>query len=361
MSDHQLQSIIAKEALEWFTRSRDGELSSQERVEFAAWLASSPLHVEHYLRTAAVSRDLGVAVASLDIDVDALLRAIDDSPGDKVLPLYVPQTNAVQRTGHWQHYRHRIAACLVATALLVGGYTVMVARDGQRFGLPKTFTTHAGQQLSWRLPDGSRISLNASSRVVVNYGARERLVKLESGQAFFEVAHEPERRFRVMAGDGGVIAIGTEFDVRRDSRSTEVTVVHGRVAVFTGQPPSTATLAVLSPHQVALNAGQQARIDEDAPAERPRLSVLAANIPATVAWLQHEIAFDQRSLASVADEFSRYSGVPIEIESSRLQSLPISGVFSEYDTESFLQFLAKLDDVEIQRGADRIVLIDKRR
>jgi ferric-dicitrate binding protein FerR (iron transport regulator) len=87
---------------------------------------------------------------------------------------------------------------------------------------------------------------------------------------------------------------------------------------------------------------------------------MSANVPHG-GWLQHGIAFDQRSLASVADEFSRYSGVPIEIESSRLQSLPISGVFSDYDTESFLQFLAKLDGVEIQRNADRIVVIDKRR
>jgi transmembrane sensor len=237
----------------------------------------------------------------------------------------------------------------------------MVSRDGQRFGLPRAFTTQAGQQLSWLLPDGSRLSLNTDSRVVVNYDSRERLVRLERGQAFFEVAHEPQRRFRVMAGDGGVIAIGTGFDVRRSARSTEVTVVHGRVAVFTGQPPSTADLAVPSPRQVALNAGQQARIDEDVHADQPRLSIMSANVPATVAWLQHGIAFDQQSLASVADEFSRYSGVPIEIESSRLQSLPISGVFSDYDTESFLQFLAKLDDVEIQRGADRIVVIDKRR
>lgn len=361
MSDQHVQFIIAREALDWFVRTRDGELSAQDRVEFAAWLARSPLHIEHYLRTAVVSRDLHAAMASVDVDVETLLGEADDSCEDKVLSLPAPKIDARRRAAHWHRYSGRIAAGLVAAFLLVSGYTVMVSRDGERFGLPKAFNTRAGQQLSWLLPDGSRLSLNSDSSVVVDYGPRERLIALERGQAFFQVAHDSHRRFRVMTGDGGAIAIGTEFVVRRASRSTDIIVVNGRVAVFAGEPPPASASAVLPPRSVAVDAGKQARIDNGMHAEQLRLAVSAANVPAAVAWLQHEIAFDQQSLGSVADEFSRHSGLPIVIESSRLQNLPISGVFSEYDTESFLQFLARLDDVEVQRSADRIVVVDKQR
>jgi ferric-dicitrate binding protein FerR (iron transport regulator) len=47
----------------------------------------------------------------------------------------------------------------------------------------------------------------------------------------FEVAHEPDRAFRVVARSAEVIAIGTQFDVRLGDDSTLVTVVEGRVAV----------------------------------------------------------------------------------------------------------------------------------
>ena len=40
---------------------------------------------------------------------------------------------------------------------------------------------------------------------------------LTSGQAEFEVAHEPDRAFRVIAGSAEVVAIGTQFDVRLEA------------------------------------------------------------------------------------------------------------------------------------------------
>ena len=54
---------------------------------------------------------------------------------------------------------------------------------------------------------------------------------LTSGQADFEVAHEPDRAFRVIAGSAEVVDLGTKFDVRLEHDSTVVTVVEGRVAV----------------------------------------------------------------------------------------------------------------------------------
>ena len=54
---------------------------------------------------------------------------------------------------------------------------------------------------------------------------------LMSGQANFEVVHEPDRAFRVVAGAARVVDLGTKFDVRLQHDSTIVTVIEGRVAV----------------------------------------------------------------------------------------------------------------------------------
>ena len=93
------------------------------------------------------------------------------------------------------------------------------------------FETRHGEQLTRRLADNSVLHLNTDSAVTIRYGKTERLVMLTSGQADFEVAHEPDRAFRVFAGSAEVVDLGTKFDVRLEHDSTVVTVVEGRVAV----------------------------------------------------------------------------------------------------------------------------------
>jgi transmembrane sensor len=75
--------------------------------------------------------------------------------------------------------------------------------------------------------------------------------------------------------------------------------------------------------------------------------------------VQHQIAFDQRPLGDVAAEFNRYGSVPIIVESERLRAVEISGIFSEYDTESFVAFISRLDHVTIERSPHEIRVVDK--
>ena len=81
------------------------------------------------------------------------------------------------------------------------------------------------------LADNSVLRLNTDTAVTVRYRPAERLIEIDRGQAFFEVAHEPTRRFRVVAGATNIVAVGTQFDVYRDRVSTVVTVVEGQVTV----------------------------------------------------------------------------------------------------------------------------------
>ena len=93
--------------------------------------------------------------------------------------------------------------------------------------------------------------LNTDSAVTISYSKSERIVMLSSGEADFEVTHEPKRPFRVFAGSAEVIDIGTQFDVRLEHDSTVITVVEGRAAVGPssmlrgqGSDPSQAACAI---------------------------------------------------------------------------------------------------------------------
>ncbi len=365
------RSVIARQAIEWFVRNRDG-LSAAERAAFRNWLMCSPQHVEEYLKTAAMSRNLQEAIGGYSVPAEALLEQTGGSAGSVVWlhdrdrgATVEPRTVDPALAPAPRKYRlGRPAAAMVAiaamAALVVVAASILAGiayyeRDGERFGLPKEFVTGHGEQRSWLLPDGTSLSLNSDSDVVVHYNRGERLVEMRRGQALFRVAHEAARRFRVSAGETGVIAVGTQFDVWRKPTSTLVTVVEGNVAVFTGEAPPSTAAATLPSQAVAVGAGQQLQVDDHS---RPA-SPMGANVQMTVAWVQHQIAFDQRPLGDVAAEFNRYGSVPIVVESERLRAVEISGIFSEYDTESFVAFISRLDHVAIERSPHEIRVVDK--
>jgi transmembrane sensor len=79
-----------------------------------------------------------------------------------------------------------------------------------------------------------------------------------------------------------------------------------------------------------------------------------------LSWLQRKIAFEQRPLGEVADEFNRYVSIPIEIDDAALSQLPISGVFGAHDIDSFVAFLQTLDGVRVERTEARIRVLSVR-
>jgi transmembrane sensor len=109
-------------------------------------------------------------------------------------------------------------------------------------------------------------------------------------------------------------------------------------------------VGVGAPRRLAVRAGEQVRVIPGfLPAEPTTVDPQR-----TTAWLHRELTFDQEPLATVAAEFNRYGAVPIEIESKALRALPVSGVFSVDDTESFIAFLRNLEGVSVEVTPTRI-------
>jgi transmembrane sensor len=337
-SDEQIRMAIAEQANEWYVENRGEPLDREARTRFMVWLKTSPEHVREYLATAELARDLRAAANRAEIPLEPLLERAR-AQTDQVLTLdpsalaLLPATPRSQRSRHWS----LAAAAVLAVVALV----LWLTRDGERFGLPKTYATARGEQSEWVLPDGSVLHLNTDSEVTLRYLRRERVLDLRRGEAFVQVAHEGERGFRVASGNAQILAVGTQFDVYRKSDAVLVTVVEGTVAVFTG--PSQGT-----PSALPVGAGFQVEIRSQAGVPRP------VNAQAAVAWLKRQIAFEDQPLAEVAAEFNRYGGVVLEIDGDTIRGLRISGVFDAYDTDSFATFLETLHGVVVQKAPTRI-------
>ena len=98
-----------------------------------------------------------------------------------------------------------------------------------------TFEVEPGQKGSMRLADGTIVHLNSASKISFsgNYNSEERMVSL-NGEAYFEVAKNPDKRFVVTCNGVDIEALGTEFNVKAyptDSLIT-TTLAKGKVKVY---------------------------------------------------------------------------------------------------------------------------------
>jgi transmembrane sensor len=356
-NEDKVRAAIAEQAGEWLVANDDGPLEARDSAALAAWLKASPVHVEEFLGVSVIARDLREARSDPEYSLETVLaraRAEDDTP---ILPLWSRVTAPVRgiSSRRWLTAAATMAAVVVLSLGLFSLWNVrpiaQVSAPGATTALH--FETRHGEQLSRRLPDSSVLHLNTDSAITIRFDKMERLVTLTSGQADFEVAHDPERAFRVFAGSAEVVAIGTKFDVRLEGDSTVVTVVEGRVAV--GPSPLLTKLAPHSgqnhpPRFVRLGADQQIRVAEG---EWPATPT-AVDAQRTTAWLRRQIVFDQEPLERVAAEFNRYAPKPVEIATPALRNLQISGAFATDDTEAFIAFLRSLKGVQVEVTTTRI-------
>jgi len=348
-NDEKIRAAIAEQASEWFVANDEGPLDAHDSAALAAWLKTSPVHIEEFLAVSTIARNLKEARTDSEYSLEAILaraRAAHDTP---VQPLWPRVIEAVRgkTSGRWVTAAVTMAACAV---LSLGVLLTWNVRPIQHSSAPDGITalhfeTRHGEQLTRRLADNSVVHLNTDSAITIRYGKTERLVMLRSGQADFEVAHEPNRAFRVIAGSAEVIDLGTQFDVRLEHDSTVVTVVEGRVAVG----PSNSSQNH-PPRFVQLSADQQIRVTAG---EGPATPV-AIDAKRTTAWLHRQIVFDHEPLERVAAEYNRYMSKPIEITTPALRNLQISGIFATDDPEAFIAFLRSLKGVRVEVTETRI-------
>lgn len=341
--DRNIATATVDEAVDWYLKHRLEKLSPPDRATFAEWLRASPLNVREYLAIAALSNDLPDAADASPAELQTLIERGRRKTSANIVPLssspLLARTEGGTRRREGEVSALRRWAVAALAVLLVGGIS-------WHFLTADAFKTAHGEQRTLRLNDGSLLHLNSSSQASVHFSATERVVEVGRGQLMFEVAHDTTRPFRVRAGAVEITAVGTKFDVYRKASETRVTVLEGKVLVRSPQ-------ATAEPLELA--AGEQALIGPKV--TQPR----AARVdPQTeTAWLQGNIKFFRKPLGEVAGEFNRYGAKPIEIEDSALRDLRVSGVFNAYDTDSFVEFVRRLDGVGVQTEPRRIRILNE--
>jgi len=173
------------------------------------------------------------------------------------------------------------------------------------------------------------------------------------GEAYFKVAKDASRPFRVQANAYAVQAVGTEFAVSSRKDEVIVTVREGEVRV-TPSTKSTKSHAYddALEFSVPIAADYQLRIAGTWPVTPSRIDVRYA-----LAWRERQLMFKTGdTLADAVDEFNLRNRIQLRLD-PRAGAMPVRGSFDASDPVAFAQTIDKISPVAVRRLAANTLLI----
>lgn len=186
-----------------------------------------------------------------------------------------------------------------------------------------TLTVPVGAEYRLVLADGTRVYLNAGSelRFPVSFPADNREVYL-TGEAYFEVAKDSERTFKVHTEVMTTIVLGTSFGVRAypDQELAMATLAEGRLKVDCGQM------------EYDLSPGKQVRFDK----RTNEGQLLEVDVEQYVSWKDGYYCFDGMALEEVMEMLSVWYGFEVEYVDAEVRRYLLTGRLKRYEDYGYL-------------------------
>jgi ferric-dicitrate binding protein FerR (iron transport regulator) len=207
---------------------------------------------------------------------------------------------------------------------------------------PASFIRHIS------LPDGSQVVLQANSQLNFpeQFLGSSREVTL-SGEAYFDIEHDPQRPFIIHTGQVKTTVLGTAFNISAypDSRKVMVTVTRGKVKV----EDSRKLLAVLTPNQKIIYENKTALIKKD-----------TVDAVAQVAnWTRQDMIFEGVRFDKAAEMLGRRYGVEIKFSNEALKNCTIKAYFNgTEELDKVLEVLCIISNASYSRPDKNTILLD---
>ncbi|HEY1027986.1 MAG TPA: FecR domain-containing protein [Pseudomonas sp.] len=292
--------VALSQAVDWYVRLNDSQVSDAQRAAWQAWLSEDPRHAEAWAR------------------LENLRQRFDQAP----------QGLAAMTLENARHSRRR---ALKTLAVLLG--VGLVGWQGyQASPWSADYVTRIGERRRVTLADGSRLDLNTDTRVNVRFDAGQRLIHLLHGEILVQTAKDA-RPLSVQTAEGRILALGTRFSVRQVGALTRVTVEEHMVEI---RP------RLAEAQRVRVEAGQTCDFTNG------RIGALQPAQASASAWTRGMLVAVDWRLDDLLAELSRhrfgYLGCTPEVAALRL-----SGAFDLNDSEAALASLEDALPIRVQR------------
>jgi len=218
---------------------------------------------------------------------------------------------------------------------------------------PLVLTTKRGEVRDVTLADGSVVTLDTNSRLLVWMRPDRRDLELDHGRVHFIVAHDRSRPFTVVADGGATRALGTVFDVERRNRcEMKVVLFEGQVTV---SPPCTPQRLGLAANKRYLKPGERMRY---LPSIAQAASIVPDRAPKNEGqWVTGVKSYEDEMVGSILAEVNLYSSVQLIAATPEIASMRVSAELHIRNPETVAKHLARSLGLTVEiQGTDRIVL-----
>ncbi len=302
-------------ALDWHAVVNAASADAKAWESFAAWLEAAPAH-------------------RLAFDMAEDLHATIDGNAGQIVGLLPQEAADIPSAGNENRRRWiRRTVAAAAAALAAAGLALAWLPDGPRMpGQAVAYAAPAGQARSISLADGSHVDLSPGSLVRVWFDASSRRLRLERGEALFQVGQDARRALVLLAGDLRIRDIGTQFDVALRAARVSVTVVSGIVSITPASESDPARMAV------TLSAGQQFVQALGS----PQGQVVQTDAAAVLSWRSGFLTYQDAPLSDVVADINRYFAAHVTLADATTGARRFSGVLKAETLESTLRRLSVL-------------------
>ena len=185
-----------------------------------------------------------------------------------------------------------------------------------------------GQKLTFLLPDGSSVKLNAGSKLIFpeQFDANSREVRL-IGEAFFDVKKDSQRPFRINTQDFNVEVLGTSFNVKAyPNDASSVAVKTGKVSV---ELFSDDTRFLLDPNEIVSYTPSADKVEK----------YTLEDVQLIFGWTDKQLIYNNSNIEHILKDLSKWYGVEFEIKRTLNKSKTISG---RYDNPPLIEVMESL-------------------
>lgn len=187
------------------------------------------------------------------------------------------------------------------------------------------------------LPDGSRIWLNALSSLTfpTRFSGMSREVTL-TGEAYFEIAADPQKPFKVQVEGSLVTVLGTSFNVNAYEKRMETTLVSGGVKIA---------------HR---NVEKELKPGEKAVVKRKDISVRKADLEKVLAWKNGYFHFEDDEISLVLEEIARWYDLEIAFIGVPPKVTFTGGIPRKANLSEALAIIADVSDLQFVIDGRRV-------
>ncbi|MEO9804866.1 MAG: FecR domain-containing protein [Reichenbachiella sp.] len=299
-----------------------GELNKNEQHQVEQWVAASDANRQTFDDFEKIYKSSEINLDHFNPDVDrawqVVTDAIDHSKKSSRIMLY------------------RLAAMIT---LVIGlGFIVF---QYQSTSDQHVATTSDNEIKKIELADGSVVWLNENS--VFTYPKEmdedERLVSLV-GQAYFDIARNPERPFKISGQKTMVEVLGTSFNLISESNYSNVNVTSGRVAF---------ALTDNEEIRVVLEKGSQATFEQNRLVKNDSFNENASS------WMTKDFVFKSSPLSQVVEILSEHFDVKIKVDDA-IKNCLITSAFEDKELDEILDTLEAIANIKNEKKGKTIKL-----